>query len=463
LDFHIIPSDVAENIAGFLPVGLVLGELGFIRAIAAGTLLSTFAETAQLVAVHRAPSPVDIASNVIGGILGALISVRWQIRAPGFTTARWKGVVAAVLAFLLVLALSGTSAAAINTRGSSSPGTLEAYWKLDEPQGKIASDSSGHGLHGKFRNPPKQTASVVGSISLDGLNDYIDFGHPAELRLAGSMTVSAWINSVSFPPDDAAIVSQLQSGLGYQLDTTIDKGPRTIGFKLANACGALMARYGATPLAPRRWYHVAGVYDANGRTLNVYLDGKLDNGPLAGAVTSTQHSSRGALYVGRRSDLKGYEFAGSIKDVRIYSFALKEDEIRADIRGNLIGSALQPAAGTVDQFRLRTQPKTPDPPCAIVSEPEDARIPAAAAMLGVLIAVACVCLWPSARPGLILTLSFMAGLLPPVSASPLPSLNLHLMSLVSLAGGASVVISIGRHKNRGLSNCLPRPNRVGCE
>ena len=85
------------------------------------------------------------------------------------------------------------------------------------------------------------------------------------------MTISAWINSTAFPYDDAAIVSQRHRDFGYQLDTTIDRGPRTIGFKLTNACGDLMARYGATPLVLGSWYHVAGVYDADARTLDVYL------------------------------------------------------------------------------------------------------------------------------------------------------------------------------------------------
>ena len=77
------------------------------------------------------------------------------------------------------------------------------------------------------------------------------------------MTISAWINSSAFPRDDAAIVSAF-SGLGYQLDTTIDQGARTVGFKLANASGRLMARDGKTRLHTGRWYHVAGVYDAAG-------------------------------------------------------------------------------------------------------------------------------------------------------------------------------------------------------
>ncbi len=52
---------------------------------------------------------------------------------------------------------------------------------------------------------------------------------------------------------------------GYQLDTTVDKGLRTIGFKVADPCGNTMARYGATELVRDTWYHVAGVYDADKR------------------------------------------------------------------------------------------------------------------------------------------------------------------------------------------------------
>ena len=64
----------------------------------------------------------------------------------------------------------------------------------------------------------------------------------------------------------------------------MDTGPRTIGFKLDGPCGNFMARYGATALVPDTWYHVAGVYDADTRTLDVYLNGHIDNGPLIGPV-----------------------------------------------------------------------------------------------------------------------------------------------------------------------------------
>jgi chitodextrinase len=133
------------------------------------------------------------------------------------------------------------------------------------------------------------------------------------------MTVSAWIRAAAFPFDDAAVVSKRTSDkVGYQLDTTIDTGPRTIGFKLTTPTGAMMARYGASALQLNQWYYLTGVYDAAARTLNVYLNGALDNGTLIGTVTSAQQNSALNVNIGRRAGAVGYAFNGTIDEVRIY-------------------------------------------------------------------------------------------------------------------------------------------------
>jgi hypothetical protein len=285
-----------------------------------------------------------------------------------------------------------------------------------------------------------------GVVELDGARDYIDFGHKSAFRLVGSMTISAWIKPTAFPIDDAAIVStfRLSGGgrqpndLGYQLDTTVDRGPRTIGFKLANACGELMARYGETPLVVDTWYHVAGVYNAEARTLDVYLNGELDNGFVLGRVTGTQRSSREPVYVGRRSDLTGFEFAGSIADVRLYSRALSKAEISGAMHGEVNNSP-------VGEARTRDVDLDRDAQCVGLSDHEDAKIPAAAAAFGVLVAVACAGLWPSSGKRGSLLASLTAGLLLlPAMASTFQAPSRWMMPLISLAGGVSVVVSLRR-------------------
>jgi len=447
IDTSIDISHAYVNVLGFVPVGLVLGEFGILRAVAAAALMSGLAETGQLVMLYRDASVSDFVTNVLGALLGAAVSAHWQIRSPTLRIDRWTASFAAALALALV-ALVWTGQGPASTRGATSPGTLEASWKLNETGGRAAFDSSGHGLNGRFSTEPARASGVMGTFAVfDGKKEHVDAGRPTALRLAGSMTITAWINSSSFPSDDAAIVSHRSAGVGYQLDTTIDPGPRTIGFKLSTVCGGFMGRFGATPLAVGEWYHVAGVYDASRRTLDVYLNGKLDDGSLSGPVMGTQRSSRGPTYIGRRSDLDGFGFAGSIRDVRIYSFALTNDEIAAVMWGESVnGTAVDRSGASVASNTKQPSDSTGrSPQCAPISEPGDQWIPLMAASIGVLVTVACIGLWPSASSLLYLFPSFAAGLLLlPAIAPNVPSFNLWLIPLVTLAGGASVVVSVRR-------------------
>ena len=59
-----------------------------------------------------------------------------------------------------------------------------------------------------------------------------------------------------------------------------------------------MIRYGTTTLQLNTWYHIAGVYDAARQTMDVYLNGQLDDGALIGTVTSTQQNSTQNVKIG---------------------------------------------------------------------------------------------------------------------------------------------------------------------
>jgi Concanavalin A-like lectin/glucanases superfamily/VanZ like family len=430
--------DVAENIAAFVVLGIVLG-MGFLKTVIAGALISSLAEASQFFMAHRDPSVIDVISNTIGTILGALISTHWRLRSPELRIEKWIATLAVAMAVVLFFGIRSLSGGPLNDRGATSPGTLEGYWKFDEGSGRFAFDSSGHELQGSFRHQARRTVGVRGGgVAVEGSKGYIDLGHSSAFRLAGSMTISTWINSSSFLEHDAPIVSQFQGETGYQrgyqLDTTMDQRLRVIGFKLTNSCGDLMARYGATPLLPGIWYYVAGVYDATARTMDVYLNGELDNGPLLGKITARQRSSRLPLYIGRRSDSKGFQFAGSIDEVRVYSFALNKAQIIADMHGQIV-----PAT----QGSMPGRSQNSERHCGLLSDYEDSKIPAAAATLGVLVAIACVGLWARAGAVGCLVTSIAAGLLLlPLMPSSLPLLSRWTMPLVSLAGGVSIAVSL---------------------
>ena len=155
------------------------------------------------------------------------------------------------------------------------------------------------------------------------------------------MTVSAWIYATAFPGDDAAVVSNRTSpGVGFQLDTTVDTGRRTIGFKLTNSTGGDMIRYGATTLQPNTWYNIVGVYDAAAQTLHVYLNGQLDDGQLVGTITATQRTSALDVEIGQRPGSPGvFQFNGRIDDVRIADHAVTQSQLQTDMATPVVGAA----------------------------------------------------------------------------------------------------------------------------
>jgi glucose/arabinose dehydrogenase/chitodextrinase len=216
---------------------------------------------------------------------------------------------------------------------AADPLGITAGYAFNEVSGTTAADASGHGIVGTLTNGATLTAGKYGNaVTLDGANDFVNLGNPSALQFTGSMTVSAWVYINSFPLDDAAVVSKRTSGeSGYQLDITPDTGARTIGFKLTNSSGGAMFRYGATTLQPNTWYHIAGAYDATNQTLNVYLNGTLDNGQLVGTVTGSQQNSTANVSIGRRAGSTGFEFPGRIDDVRIADHPLTQAQIQTDM------------------------------------------------------------------------------------------------------------------------------------
>jgi hypothetical protein len=440
------PSEILINVVGYLPVGVVLAALGTTRAIAATILLCTVAEASQTVIVHRDPSVFDAVANILGGLAGVAAANAASVGTAAIRISRLRAAAAFGAAALLTTLVWHMSGGPLNARGVTRPGALEAHWPLDGVTGRIARDSSGYHVDGRYRTEPTTVAGkLAGAVLFDGSRDAVDFGQATGFRLIGSMTVSAWIRAAAFPADDAAIVSTFAHvpgmALGWQLDTTVDRGARTIGFKLADECGELIARYGATPLRVDTWYHAAGVYDAERQSIHVFLNGALDDGFLLGSVSALHRPSRQPATVGRRSDRDGFEFAGAIDDVRLYSFPLTNPQIADVMAGKDVST---PARAP------EVQPAARRRHCQWQSEPADARLPAAIALVGGFVAITLAGLWPARGGGAILAACLLTGLaLVPLTAPTLPAAKIWIIPLIAGGEGLAVVKSLTRGPERG--------------
>ena len=75
-------TDIVLNIAGYIPIGVVLAGLGLWRATAIATLISLVAETVQVSMVHRYPSPSDVVANAAGVVVGAWVARALRLKVP---------------------------------------------------------------------------------------------------------------------------------------------------------------------------------------------------------------------------------------------------------------------------------------------------------------------------------------------------------------------------------------------
>jgi hypothetical protein len=204
-------------------------------------------------------------------------------------------------------------------------GPVAAY-SFNQGSGTTAADSSGNGLTGTLAGATWTTAGHHGdALSFNGTTSYVDLGNPTLLNSTGSMTWAAWVYATGNPPDDGQIISKANGSSGWQLKTSPDTGSETFGVMVSGSTTSAQ-RYSKTVRALNQWYHVAGVYNATTLTLDIYVNGVLDDGLLRGTILSSQAIPNLNVNVGRRSG--GFYFKGVIDDVRIYNRALSQTEIQ---------------------------------------------------------------------------------------------------------------------------------------
>ena len=231
------------------------------------------------------------------------------------------------------------------TTPATPPGLVAAY-SFDAGSGTIVEDVSGNGNAGKIVKAAWTSAGRYGNaLSFNGRSSYVNLGNPAGLYLTGSMTWSAWVYATGTPADDGQIIAKSggsKGNRGWQLKTSPDTGPHTFGVAVSSDGNTSTQRYSATIRALNTWYYVAGVYNATARTLDIYVNGVLDNGELVGTVPASQFDSPKDVMIGRRAG--GFYFQGVIDEVRVYDRALRASEIQLDMNTPLASLSAGAAA-----------------------------------------------------------------------------------------------------------------------
>jgi len=259
--------------------------------------------------------------------------------------------------------LSAAEVLALYNAGNGIPAGLVGWWKLDDASSgtspATAADSSGNGNNGTNTATPTWTGSgkIGSALTLNGTTQDVSVPDVASLRLAGSWTVSGWINMPSLPPsgDRYTLVSKNDASSNENYEILVDNqsnsnmfgvtGPSFVVHFATSGGVDKFATYTA-PINTGTWYLVTGTWD--GTTLTLYVNGASVATNVPGAVPAS--ASGQALLIGydNTGSAQPYWAHGTIDDVRVYSRALSAAEVGQLYGGSYCG----PPSGLVAWFKF---------------------------------------------------------------------------------------------------------------
>ncbi len=222
---------------------------------------------------------------------------------------------------------------------------LVAYWSFDNA-GDPGHDDSGNGNNGTVHEAVPTSGNVGNALWFDGYNDFVDLGHGPALA-PETFSLSAWFNT-SLP---GTIYYQVIYGLSYGAGSCPEFDIRVWNTSVLTLKVRNQKLYGVTPVADGKWHHVVAMRE--GSVGKIFLDGNLEvesssmSLDMSGDVDNTRSLPYyiGATYEQADSDPPGYEFQGSIDEVRLYNRALSESEIQ-----ELAGAAPQTPAEQIREI-----------------------------------------------------------------------------------------------------------------
>ena len=195
----------------------------------------------------------------------------------------------------------------------------------------MANDASGKGNHGTLVNfigddTQWVTGQTGGALMFDGIVDYIEVPDNASIgaNLTNAFTVAAWFKSNVPLTVNGGTYRMFEKGdnifilQGDGNTNSLGNGGMNLVVKRTNAVYSASINQA---LEANRWYHIAGSFD--GTNARVYLDGRIKGTKTVGGPIDDDMLP---LRIG--ADDANKFFNGAMDDVRIWSRALSDREIR---------------------------------------------------------------------------------------------------------------------------------------
>jgi len=219
-------------------------------------------------------------------------------------------------------------------QGTPAAAECRAAWKFDVDSGSTAADTTGNGWelrlegHATFGRDPQRGGVLSLTNRFRNDANYAQTIGPV-VDTTQSFTVVAWVNFTTVANYETVVSIDGKEVSGFYLQFNHAEGDRFLFNRLSaddGLGGVTAAKSTFTPVA-HTWYHLAGVYDADARTLSLYVNGQWQSTvPFTTPWLATGGTAVGRGYFGgEKKDFVN----GLIGEVRLYAGVLPVDKILA--------------------------------------------------------------------------------------------------------------------------------------
>jgi len=202
---------------------------------------------------------------------------------------------------------------------------LVLHYTFEEGQGNVLQDHSGHNLHGKIHGAKWVKGDFGHALAFDGTDDYVECPYSSTADTSAAFTVEAWV----YPRrHGGGIFCRVTGGawkdLRLSLTTFYRKGKEPYSlFCLSDGENHNRAKLPA--LALKTWTHLAARFDGAG--VRLFVNGEIANRFTVGFKPKVEGVP---IWIGRSFGVGDrHYFCGMIREVRYYSRALSNAEIKA--------------------------------------------------------------------------------------------------------------------------------------
>jgi len=196
-----------------------------------------------------------------------------------------------------------------------------ADWHFNENSGDSAYDSSGQNNDGAINGAVWAGGKYNSALSFDGVDDYVEIADSESFQtISNEITIETWVKVNSNKNYNSIVVKDIDGKEDFEL--LCNSG----GDCYSTFDGAFSRFYKLVDvnLQPGEWTYLAITYK-NGGDWIFYKNGTEIN--TTSGTQSLKITSEATLKIGDENGTAGRQFDGLIDEVKVYNYALTEEEI----------------------------------------------------------------------------------------------------------------------------------------